>query len=94
MPFKGTKLWDDYYQFVSTDDYKYYDSKTPFLVRNQVLREKMQFFMFFYQWKYYTSEFYNKQVRRFECNDTLHQRFVELKEDFYTRYESIWNVRC
>jgi len=93
MPFRGTKLWDEYFQFVSSEDYKYYDSKTPFLIRNKVLREKMQFFMFYYQWLYYTSETYNK-IRTFKCNDTLHLRFEELKEEFYTLYERIWNVRC
>lgn len=94
MPFKGTKLWDDYYQFVGEDDYKYFDSKTPFLVRNRILREKMQFFMFYYQWIYYTSDVYNNEIRKFACGDTLHQRFKELKEDFFKRYESFWDVRC
>lgn len=94
MPFRGTKLWDDYYQFVSTEDYKYYDSKTPFLIRNSILREKMQFFMFWYQWQYYKSNVYNEQVREFACNDTLHLRFEELRKDFEYRYERNWNARC
>ncbi|MDO8640867.1 MAG: hypothetical protein Q7R33_04935 [Nitrosarchaeum sp.] len=93
MPFKGTKLWDDYYQHVSPEDYKYFDSKTAFLIRNPVLREKMHFFMFYYQWLYYTSNAY-KEFREFDCGDTLSLRFLELKEKFVESYEGIWNVRC
>ena len=94
MPFRGTGLWDEYYAFVSRSDYKYYDSKTPFLVRNEVLQEKMKFFMFWYQWKYYTSDFYQKNVRKFDVSDTLHLRFVELKDEFESRYLRYWNVRA
>ena len=93
MPFRGTKIWDEYYAYVSPEDYKYYDSKTPFLVHNPVVREKMKFFLFWYQWLYYTSDFYNQKVRKFECNDTLHLRFVELYQKFRTQYERLWNVR-
>lgn len=93
MPFRGTGLWDKYFQFVGPEDYRYYDSKTPFLVRNPVLREKMKFFMFWYQWKYFTSDFYQKSVRKFDTGDTLHLRFRELYDEFMPRYERIWNVR-
>jgi len=93
MPFRGTKIWDQYYAFVSRDDYKYYDSKTAFLIKNPIVREKMQFFMFWYQWQYYTSDFYNKKVRKFAVNDMLHQRFLELYNEFRPKYEHFWNVR-
>lgn len=94
MPFRGTKLWDDYYQFVSEEDYKYYDSKTAFLVRNKILREKMHFFMFWNQWKYYTSDLYNKEIRYFHTGDTLNLRFLELYEQFKHVYNRLWDRRC
>jgi len=94
MPFPGTKMWDKYYAYVSKEDYKYYDSKTPFMIRNEVLREKMKFYMFWYQWKYFTSDLYNRQVRKFEVSDTLHLRFTELFEYFKTVYDRNWNRRC
>jgi radical SAM superfamily enzyme YgiQ (UPF0313 family) len=93
MPFRGTKAWDKYYSYVSEEDYKYFNSKTAFLIRNKIVREKMHFFMFYYQWLYYTSDFYNKNVRTFAVEDTLHLRFIELYEYFFTRYNKIWNIR-
>jgi hypothetical protein len=93
MPFRGTAIWDKYYAYVSPEDYKYYDSKTPFLVRNPVVREKMKFFMFWFQWLYYTSDFYNRNVRKFDVADTLHLRFLELYQEFRPCYEKFWNVR-
>jgi len=97
MPFPGTALWDKYYAFVCRDDYQYYDSKTPFLIKNEVLREKMKFFLFWYQWKYYTSKFYRKNVRNFHIGyqwDTLYTRFIELYHHFMKQYEVLWNVRA
>jgi len=93
MPFRGTKIWDKYYAFVSREDYKHYNSKTAFLIRNQIVREKMQFFMFWHQWLYFTSDFYNQNVRKFEVQDTLHLRFLELYESFRPKYEKLWDVR-
>ncbi|MDO8559107.1 MAG: hypothetical protein Q7R84_02140 [bacterium] len=93
MPFRGTKIWDEYYPFVSREDYKHYDSKTAFLIRNQVVREKMHFFMFWNQWLYYTSDFYAKNVRKFDIQDTLHLRFMELYNQLRPEYERIWDVR-
>lgn len=92
MPFRGTKLWDEYYAFVSPDDYKYYDSKSAFLIKNPLLRQKIEFFMFWYQWKYFNSEEYNK-IRKFDCGDTLHDRFEELHREFVPKYLRIWNER-
>ena len=39
--------------FVDESDYKDYDSKSAFLIKNKVVRKKMEFFMFYYQWLYY-----------------------------------------
>jgi len=94
MPFRGTKIWDQYYAFVSREDYKYYNSKTAFLIRNPVVREKMHFFMFWHQWLYYTSDFYNQNVRKFDVHDTLHERFLELYKEFREKHERLWNVRA
>lgn len=94
MPFRGTALWDKFYQFISPEDYKDYDSKTPFLVRNPVAREKMRFFMFWYQWLYYNSEQYNQGVRKFQVGDTLHLRFEELFQEFRILYERLWDTRA
>lgn len=94
MPFRGTKIWDDYYAYVSPEDYKDYDSKTPFLIRNPVVREKMKFFLFYYQWQYYTSDFYKHNVREFAVGDTLHIRFKQLNNQFVPIYEKYWDVRA
>ena len=80
MPFPGTRIWDDYYWMVSEDDFKHYDSKTPFLVKNELVATKMKYFMFKAQQDYFMSELYNNKVRHFEVGDTLHLRFVELEE--------------
>lgn len=93
MPFPGTALWDKYYAYVDREDYRHYDSKTPFLVRNKKLQEKMKFFMFWHQWKYYNSDFYNDEIRKFACKDTLHLRFLELHDSFMEKYEVIWDER-
>jgi hypothetical protein len=93
MPFRGTKIWDKYYAFVDRSDYKKYDSKTPLMIRNKIVAEKMQFFMFWYQWQYYTSEHYNKNIREFNVGDTLSLKFNELYNEFKPRYEKIWNIR-
>jgi radical SAM superfamily enzyme YgiQ (UPF0313 family) len=82
MPFPGTPLWDDYYWMVNEQDFKHYDSKTPFLVKNQLVAEKMKYFMFEIQWRYYASELYNSKVRKFDAQDTLYLRFKELKDQF------------
>lgn len=99
MPFRGTKIWDEYYAFVSPDDYKDYDSKSAFLVKNPVLRKKMEFFMYYYQAKYYRSSFYKENVRTF-CKenvneqDTLCERFMELDSKFIPMFEELWNKRA
>jgi len=93
MPFRGTKVWDEYYAFVSEEDYNSYDSKSAFLIKNKVLRQKMEFFMFWYQYKYYLSDEY-KNVRDFNCNDMLQLRFIELYDKLMPKYNAIKNTRC
>jgi radical SAM superfamily enzyme YgiQ (UPF0313 family) len=93
MPFRGTALWDKYYHLISEEDYKEYDSKSAFLIKNKVVRSKMEFFMYYYQHKYYMSEFYNTKVRCFECEDTLNLRFKELQEKFTKIYEAVFDLR-
>lgn len=82
MPFRGTKIWDEYKHLISEDDYDLYNSKSAFLEKNMENRKRMEYEMFYYQWCYYTSEFYNKYVRKFEVYDTLYNRFMELKKEF------------
>ena len=93
MPFRGTKLWDEYYHLVSEKDYKSYDSKSAFLIKNEVVRKKMEYFMFWHQWQYFTSDFYNDNLRKFAVNDTLFLRFKELYDRFVPEHERLWNVR-
>ena len=82
MPFRGTKIWDDYKHLVSEEDYNYYNSKSAFLEKNPDNRKRMEYEMFYYQLLYYTSDFYQKNVRNFFANDTLFIRFAELYEEF------------
>lgn len=82
MPFRGTKLWEDYKHLVSKEDFKCYDSKSAFLEKDPVRRKKDEYDMYYYQWKYYTSLFYKFFIRQFKVNDTLHLRFLELKKEF------------
>lgn len=81
MPFRGTKLWDKYKDLVTFDNYKEYNSKSAFLEKNSERRLIDEFNMFKCQWDYYTSEMYNN-IRKFACGDTLHLRFLELKDMF------------
>jgi hypothetical protein len=82
MPFPGTPLWEQYHHLVSEKDFKDYDSKTPFLVKDELVAARLKRDMFGIQWEYYTSPLYNKDVRTFAVGDTLHLRFLELKEEF------------
>ncbi|MEQ8221959.1 MAG: radical SAM protein [Candidatus Eremiobacterota bacterium] len=82
MPFPGTPLWGKYAGLINEEDFKYYDSKTPFLIKDRKIHDRTRKSMFEVQWKYYTSDLYNKEVRNFETGDTLHLRFLELKKEF------------
>lgn len=81
MPFRGTKLWDEYKDYVDESDFKYYNSKSAFLEKDAARRAKDEFDMFYYQLKYYNSDVY-QSLREFNCNDTLNLRFNELEEEF------------
>ena len=85
MPFRGTKLWDEYKHLITFDDFKYYDSKSAFLEKDLKRRNEEEFDMFYYQWLYYTSDFYQNNIRKFDVYDTLHLRFLELKKEFEER---------
>lgn len=82
MPFRGTKIWDEYKEYVDREDFKLYNSKSAFLEKDLERRYKDEYDMYYYQWLYYTSEFYKHNVRKFDTNDTLYLRFLELKNQF------------
>lgn len=84
MPFRGTKIWDEYKDLVDEEDYNSYNSKSAFLEKDKENRKRMEYEMFYYQWLYYTSDFYKENIRTFQVEDTLHLRFLELKEQFAT----------
>ena len=87
MPFRGTKIWDDYKDYVDREDFKSYDSKSAFLEKDPYRRLKDEYDMFYYQWIYYNSKFYQDNIRKFNVNDTLHLRFEELKDEFDKKIE-------
>jgi len=85
MPFRETKIWEDYKDLVSPDDFKFYNSKSAFWEKDLTRRAKDEFDMFYYQWIYYHSDLYNQTIRTFETNDTLHLHFLELKKEFHEK---------
>lgn len=85
MPFRGTPLWDEYKELVTVDDFKCYDSKSAFLEKDPDRRLKDEFDMFYHQWVYYNSSLYNQEIRKFAVHDTLHLRFLELKDEFASK---------
>ena len=90
MPFRGTKIWDDYKDYVDEEDFSLYNSKSAFLEKNPEIRKEIEYLMFDFQDKYYHSEFYNKNCRKFNENDTLGLRFNELRNQNFKDYKSIW----
>ena len=82
MPFRGTKIWDDYKYLVTEKDYDFYNSKSAFLEKNLNNRKRMEYEMFYYQNLYYNSDFYKENIRDFRVFDTLHLRFLELQKEF------------
>lgn len=88
MPFKGTKLWDKYKHLVTNEDFQLYNSKSAFLEKDLLRRFIDEFKMFKYQWDYYNSEIY-QGIRNFQTKDTLHLRFLELKEMFTNKLSDI-----
>ena len=89
MPFRGTKIWDEYKDLVSEEDYNLYNSKSAFLEKDLENRKRIEYEMFYYQLLYYTSDFYRENVRNFDTDDTLRMRFEELQEQFSEYEESI-----
>lgn len=87
MPFKGTKLWDQYKDLVCEDDFDLYNSKSAFLEKDLSRRAKDEYDMYKIQLDYYTSSIY---PREFKVHDTLHERFIELSEKF-REYEEAYN---
>ena len=82
MPFRGTKIWEDYKDLVKEEDFDLYNSKSAFLEKDLINRTRMEYEMFYYQWLYYNSEFYKENVRSFHTGDTLEERFIELRKEF------------
>ncbi len=82
MPFRGTKIWDKYKDYVGREDFKDYNSKSAFLEKDKLRRFKDEYDMFYYQYIYYHSIFYKENIREFNTNDTLYLRFEELKREF------------
>lgn len=89
MPFRGTKIWDDYKDIVTEEDFSEYDSKSAFLEKDKVIRAEIEYRMFEFQHNYYHSEFYSKNCREFRDDDTLGLRFKEL-EDTFRQHRKIW----
>lgn len=89
MPFRGTKIWNDYKDYVTEEDFKEYDSKSAFLEKDKIIRKEIEYKMFKFQLDYYHSDFYKNNCREFNNNDTLGLRFKELEEQF-SNYNSIW----
>ncbi len=81
MPFPGTKLWESYKYKVSVKDFDRFDSKTP-VFTDGIFKEWHQRMLVAVQLKYYLSDTYNRNVRDFNCGDTLNLRMLELQKEF------------
>lgn len=81
MPMPGSAIWEQYKDRVSEKDFDKYDSKTPILCPPELVEWHKRMIVAV-QLKYYYSRFYNTNVRRFECGDTLHLRISELAREF------------
>ncbi len=81
MPFPGTKLWESYKDKVSDQDFDRFDSKTPLFSSGDMAAWHRRMLVAV-QLKYYLSDVYNKQVRKFDCGDTLFHRMMELAKEF------------
>lgn len=80
MPFPGTQLWPKYKDRLNDGDFNRFDSKTP-LFCDPALKAWHKRMIVAVQLRYYLSDAYRK-VRRFECEDTLHLRMLELAKEF------------
>lgn len=81
MPFPGTQLWKSYKDIVKEEDFEKFDSKTP-LFSSKELANWHKRMLVAVQLKYYISNEYNKQVRKFDCGDSLYLRMTELSKEF------------
>lgn len=91
MPFRGTKLWEEYKRYITEEDFDEYNSKSAFLEKDPVKREHDEWMMFKVQKDYYYSTFYIEHVREFRIGDTLHNRFIDLWRDRFKKYEEANN---
>lgn len=89
MPFRGTKIWEEYKHLITKEDFKEYDSKSAFLEKNKEIREEIEYRMFKFQDDFYHSKFYEENIRKFDEEDTLGLRFAELREQF-SKHKNIW----
>jgi radical SAM superfamily enzyme YgiQ (UPF0313 family) len=81
MPFPGTQLWQSYKDRMSEKDFDNFDSKTPIFTKGP-MHEWHKRMLVAVQLKYYLSDSYNKNVRNFNCGDTLNLRMNELQKEF------------
>ena len=75
VPLHGTEVWKEYGHLVTEDDYKHFGGGTAFLERDELKRAKLEKALYNVQYDYLTSDFYNQNIRKFDCGDTLHERF-------------------
>lgn len=80
MPLPGTKLGDEMQDKISSQMWKYFDSKTPIFTTEEIqaLHRKLAVAV---QLNWYFSDEY-KKIRKFEIEDTLHLRMMELAKSF------------
>lgn len=94
MPFRGTKIWDEYKEYVDEEDFNLYNSKSAFLEKDLIRRQHIEYLMFEFQDRYYHSDFYNENCRKFREDDTLGLRFTELRENDFKDYAMIKAPAC
>lgn len=81
MPFPGTRLWGSYQSRIKESDFDKFDSKTP-VFTNGSFGEWHKRMLVAVQLKYYRSDSYNKEVRRFDIGDNLNLRMLELEKEY------------
>jgi radical SAM superfamily enzyme YgiQ (UPF0313 family) len=81
MPMPGSGLWSQYKNRIAENDFSKYDSKTPILCAPELVEWHKRMIVAV-QLAYYYSDVYQKEVRKFECGDTLHLRARELQKEY------------
>lgn len=89
MPFPGAKIWETYKGRIGEKDFDRFDSKTPIFTEGP-LHEWHKRMLVAVQLKYYLSDSYGKNVRDFNCGDTLNLRMLELQKEF-DLYDMSWD---